>query len=81
MAFFESGSPAKMRCKTFKVSQDDDWNRVRESALNWVAKGGEDDAQEECDIEGEQQEDCAMHGCSSGLASAGPENEEPHIPE
>ena len=81
VAFLETESPAKMKCKTFKVSQDDDWNQVRESALNWVAKGGEDDEQEEFDIEGEQQEDCAMHGCSSGLASAGPENKDPHISE
>ena len=36
VAFLETESPAKMKCKTFKVSKHDDCNEVRESALSWV---------------------------------------------
>ena len=39
MAFLETGSPAKMKCKTFKVSKHDDCNQAMESALSWVAQG------------------------------------------
>ena len=40
VAFLETESPAKMKCKTFKVSKHDDCNQARESALSWVAQGG-----------------------------------------
>ena len=40
VAFLETESPAKMKCKTFKVSNHDDCNQARESALSWVAQGG-----------------------------------------
>ena len=79
MAFLGPDSQSKTKCKTFKVSEHDDWNQIRESALAWVAKGGGDDEQEESDPEGDQEEESDMPGCSGGPAAADPENTEPNV--